>query len=465
MAFNAPQNVMDNQFDPLPFMQANAEQKRADFDYGWQGERARQSKLATDKMMAEAQLGNTMAALQEANFNYGQNADMVRGMKALSDSRAAIDAHESTLATIAQNKAALKQNQDLIDIEKKKADASLEEARIKGETTSVQLQMMQEIVNSRIKKKKELLNAQSVLIDEAEHTHKTAAQQAQEQFARNLMGMMNLWGGKIQSSGMPDFSNASADMSAPGEAPQTHADMMESLRDEGIDPKFLFKDSPIYVPPSKKESDPAVFALKEEQRQDRLENNFANRLTKIINSRSGGLGLQDSKVNQAIDLMTMVEEAYDPKTGEYTIPPAYHMELALGLARLLSPTGVPHESTIQALKQATAREGLAGALIYFGVDPKQVGGTTQSVTRLFIDSIKRQGEIAEELRNKYMNDLKKTAPKDLEKERLEGLINNVWGNSFTERFGSSEVVPKESDGDNSSVATDEVSSFLKRFKK
>jgi hypothetical protein len=117
-----------------------------------------------------------------------------------------------------------------------------------------------------------------------------------------------------------------------------------------------------------------------------------------VNSR-----LQDAKVNQAIDLKGMLDQNYDPKTGTYNIPPALHSELVLGLARLLAPTGQVGIEMMRELKQKTAREGLAGGLIYLGFDPKEVGGSTQDVIKMFAHTIDRQGEIAEDLRDGYYN--------------------------------------------------------------
>jgi hypothetical protein len=112
--------------------------------------------------------------------------------------------------------------------------------------------------------------------------------------------------------------------------------------------------------------------------------------------------IQDAKVNQAIDLTKMLEQNYDTKTDSFVIPPSMHTELALGMARLLSPTGQVAVELENELRQKTAREGLAGAAIYLGFDPKEIGGTTQSVSNFFAHSIARQGQIAEQLRNQYL---------------------------------------------------------------
>ena len=162
--------------------------------------------------------------------------------------------------------------------------------------------------------------------------------------------------------------------------------------------------------------------------QDKLEQQYRNVLLKPLSNRSGGLGLEDAKVNQAIHLRTLINKFYDTKTQTYNIPPSMHAELALGLARLQSPTGQVGIELVKELRQRTAREGLAGALIFLGADPHTVGGPTQSVSRLFVDSIDRQGQVSEANREQYMDYLRGLAPTDLDptrKEKLEkGKLNS-----------------------------------------
>lgn len=166
-----------------------------------------------------------------------------------------------------------------------------------------------------------------------------------------------------------------------------------------------------------------------------LEKQYTNNKMKALSNRSGGLGLQDSKVNQAIDLRKMINKYYDPKTGEYAVPPSLHAELALGLARLLSPGGQVGIELMHELRQSTGREALSKALIYAGADPSQVGGATQSVVRMFVDSVDRQGETAEQLRDQYMQYISDNAPTDLEPARKskhdQSKLNSF--NSFLEK--------------------------------
>src|SRR5580704_2483272 len=49
-------------------------------------------------------------------------------------------------------------------------------------------------------------------------------------------------------------------------------------------------------------SDASIY--RDEARQDRLEKEYTDRLTKVVASRTGQLGMQDAKVNQAVHLRT-----------------------------------------------------------------------------------------------------------------------------------------------------------------
>ena len=110
----------------------------------------------------------------------------------------------------------------------------------------------------------------------------------------------------------------------------------------------------------------------------------------------------DAKVNIANVLQDAIDAATDPKTGNIMIPPNMHVELALGVAKMISPTGVVPIELEEQLKQGTFRENAANLAIQLGFDPKVVGGTTQSVTKFFTDTIKRLGMASEQQRENYL---------------------------------------------------------------
>lgn len=152
--------------------------------------------------------------------------------------------------------------------------------------------------------------------------------------------------------------------------------------------------------------------------QEKLEQQYTNLKAKALSNRSGGLGLEDGKVGQAIHLRKSINQQYDTKTGQYNIPPSLHSEYVLGLARLMSPNGQVAAETMNQLRQRTAREGAANVLISMGFDPEEVGGTTQSVAKFFVKQIDRQGQTAEENRQGYMDYIHGQAPVDLEPARI-----------------------------------------------
>jgi hypothetical protein len=123
---------------------------------------------------------------------------------------------------------------------------------------------------------------------------------------------------------------------------------------------------------------------------------FSARKSEMSNAK-----FQDTKVNQGNTLMTIFNSHYDPKTDTYNIPPSLHFELAMGLARMISPGGVVAQQTMDELRQATAREGLAGAAIYLGIDPKIAGGPPQDLIKFFRDNIDIQAKEAVRSRGQY----------------------------------------------------------------
>jgi len=176
----------------------------------------------------------------------------------------------------------------------------------------------------------------------------------------------------------------------------------------------------------------AIMAENQAKQQDRLEQNYRALWTKGLSYKSGGIGVQDNKVNQAIDLRTLIDQTYDPKTGEYNIPSSAYGELALGMARLLSPNGQVGVELAKKLQQGTASEDLGKLLVYAGADPSKVKGPTQGVIKFLRESIDRQGSTAEKLRNKYFDQIKNMAPKGLAQDRKDAIDNENFGNSFNE---------------------------------
>lgn len=171
------------------------------------------------------------------------------------------------------------------------------------------------------------------------------------------------------------------------------------------------------------------------KQQDSLEEKYATRLDKILSNRSGGLGVQDAKVNQAVHLRTLLDQYYDPNTKTYKVPQSQYEELAIGLANLLSGTNVATNSMREGIMQKTAKGDFAGAVAYItGTTPS---ASTGDVFKNLSDSIDRQGAISEKLRDKYLADLRKQFPSSLDKSRIERLEKTMVGNSYNEVLSQS----------------------------
>lgn len=155
------------------------------------------------------------------------------------------------------------------------------------------------------------------------------------------------------------------------------------------------------------------------QNQQKMEQEYRTVLQRGMSSRSGGIGLEDAKVQQANHLQAIFEQNYDPKTGEYNIPRVQLNELALGLARLTAPGGQAGEGMLKEFQQRTAKGDVAGALTYLTGQP--VPANTQAITQMLKDSIERQGKTAETNREGEMSYLRGLAPTDLSEDRRKSL--------------------------------------------
>ncbi len=157
--------------------------------------------------------------------------------------------------------------------------------------------------------------------------------------------------------------------------------------------------------------------------QNKLEQEARMLLTRAVSARSGGIGAEDAKVQQANHLISLMDQNYDPKTDSYNIPRVQQTELAMGLAKLVSPGGVVAQKTVDDINQATAKGDLAKALTY--VTGKPFNGTTQDLVKMYRDSILRQGQTAMENREGEMRYLRGLMPTQLEESRRTALEANT----------------------------------------
>lgn len=151
-----------------------------------------------------------------------------------------------------------------------------------------------------------------------------------------------------------------------------------------------------------------------DKNQAKFEQQYRGVLKSTLSSRSGGLGLEAGKVDQAQHLLALFNDNRDAN-GNFNLTGPMQLEAAIGLARLLSPTGVAQEGIINALSQKTAKGDLAGAITYLTGTPQT--GNTQAVLKSLRDSIQRQGEVAVGNRATYLDQIRGMAPTDLSDDR------------------------------------------------
>lgn len=156
--------------------------------------------------------------------------------------------------------------------------------------------------------------------------------------------------------------------------------------------------------------------------QQQLEQQYRQVLLKEVSNRSGGIGLQDAKVNQAIHLKALID-SYKDTNGDYNIPTAQFKELTMGLATLLSPSGQTSDADRREIMSKTAAGDINGALQYVTGVPQN--GNTQAIIKNLIDSIDRQGQVSEDLRNQDVQFLHGLAPTDLHSDRISALEKNT----------------------------------------
>lgn len=200
-----------------------------------------------------------------------------------------------------------------------------------------------------------------------------------------------------------------------------------------------------YASASASESAKARFA-NSDSNQSKLFQQGVSTLKSELSNRSGGLGLQDQNVNTAIHLKNLFDQYKTTKvvqdTGSagqglgtthtetvYNIPRSAYVELAMGVAKLVSGTGAVAEGTVNNILQATAKGDLNNALTYATGSPQT--GSTQEVLRNLRDSVDRQGATSENLRQTYVDDLIGRLPPDLKPEYVDQLTKSAQLNSYT----------------------------------
>ncbi len=156
-----------------------------------------------------------------------------------------------------------------------------------------------------------------------------------------------------------------------------------------------------------------------DKNQQKLEQQYRQVLQKEFSSRTGALGVENTKVNQANHLNSLITQYIDPKTGKYDIPKTQYTELVMGLANMISPTGTADVATRKDLNAFTAKSDLNGALQYLTGSPQN--GNTQDMIQNLVDSVDRQAQTATQNREAALQNLRDQAPTDLDQSRIDAL--------------------------------------------
>lgn len=197
----------------------------------------------------------------------------------------------------------------------------------------------------------------------------------------------------------------------------------------------------------------------DDKTQNALEQQYRNALLKEVSNRSGALGTQDAKVNQATHLAALFNQYKDSK-GNFNIPAVQYAEIAMGLANLVSGSNQVSDSAREAILQRTAAGDMKGALTYITGVPQT--GSTQAVFKNLADSIDRQGQVAAQLRDKYVGFLHGLAPTGLDQSRVDALDQNTLTPyvPITANSGSNTLMTGP-DGKDYNVPNDKVDAFTK----
>ena len=157
--------------------------------------------------------------------------------------------------------------------------------------------------------------------------------------------------------------------------------------------------------------------------QSRLEQQGRQVVMRTLSSRTGNFGVEDQKVNQAVHLRQLLDGAYDPRTKQYNVKAIPLKELAMGTARLLSPTGQVGIELMKEFVQPTVQGDFARALTYITGSP--VDATSQDVIGMYKDLLDRQAEVAEFNREHALDEMRSLLPTELDDEHKAGLLKGL----------------------------------------
>ncbi len=182
----------------------------------------------------------------------------------------------------------------------------------------------------------------------------------------------------------------------------------------------------------------AMFGDRKETKLDEQQNKLYQeqlaRYDKGLSGRAGGLGKEDIKVNSAIHARNLIEGSRDPKTGEISLNQIQSPELALSLANIVSggSTGASLE-TFRAMQPQALSQDIKTKIGYIFGKPMDV--MPKDWVNQLTHMLDRQGTTAEDLRDKYYEDIGKSANPGLHKDLIDKAAETKRGNSYREIFG------------------------------
>lgn len=194
--------------------------------------------------------------------------------------------------------------------------------------------------------------------------------------------------------------------------------------------KYMMKDLQMQTIKANKE---VMLGLREDQQQDKLEQNYRQALLKTISMRSGGLGMQDAKLNAAIHARQLIDGAPKDKNGNLEINQMVSPELALTLANIVSGSTSTSLEVFKNMNPDTLYKSVQSSIGH--ITGKPVNVLTPEWQQSIKHMLDRQGLTSEALRDKYIEGIKSMRPTTLDPKRAETLEKAELGSSYAETFG------------------------------
>ena len=160
MAFQEPRNVLAAAPTVSEIAEADALRRQADFQYGWQGQQARQAKLANDAMIAAGQHAKNIADAQYT-------------LQSINDARLK---HDQSIETF--------------ELDKKQKILDLEKARATGRISSLMADAMEQQIKAEGSQQSKILDAQSTMIDAAQHDAMQKEMQSKQGLASSMAALL-----------------------------------------------------------------------------------------------------------------------------------------------------------------------------------------------------------------------------------------------------------------------------------